>query len=365
MVPVWLGARVETLRLLGCGRAALVLGCLALLAFASGLSVVVGQEPTREYRFEGRANVDGAPAPKGTIVEIRVEGQTIAQSLVTDEQGTWAIQVDANVLKQGVCDATFFVGGKQAERQWNRCTVSIVLEVSKPPVTTPPVVDPKTPIQDPEGPKDPDDPKDPEDPDDPTDDPDDPNDDPDDPNDDPDDPNDDPDDPNDDPDDPNDDPDDPNDDPDDPNDDPDDPNDPNDDPDDPNDDPDDPNDPNDPDGPDGPPGDDPPGDEPTTDDTPNDDSPTGDTPADDPSTDDEADDSTTSTSDESGDDGDDGDDSTTDSSTQRPGAPPRTGSGGLIKDGGPSDRLVIASVVATTLVVVGIAAFALPRRRRS
>ncbi len=318
MVPVWLSTRVAALRLLGLGRAGLVFACLALLAFASGLSVVVGQEATREYRFEGRANVDGAPAPKGTVVEIRVNGEAVATSQVTDEQGTWAIVVDANVLKQGVCDATFYVGGKQAERQWNRCTVSIVLEVSKPPVTTPPIDDPKkpTPIEDPEDP--------------PVDDPDD-----------PDDPPSDNDDPPDDDDDP------------------------------PGDDDDPPGDDNDPPGDDDvPPGDDdvppgnddvPPSDDPPADDPPDDDSPTEDPPADDPSTDDEVDDSTTPPSDASDEDGDVG---TADSSTQRPGAPPRTGSGGLINDDAPSSRLGIAIIVAT-IVVVGIAVFALPRRRRS
>ncbi len=342
MVPVWLSTRVAALRLLGLGRAGLVFACLALLAFASGLSVVVGQEATREYRFEGRANVDGAPAPKGTVVEIRVNGEAVATSQVTDEQGTWAIVVDANVLKQGVCDATFYVGGKQAERQWNRCTVSIVLEVSKPPVTTPPIDDPKkpTPIEDPEDP--------------PVDDPDDPDDPPSD-NDDP--PGDDDDPPGDDNDLPGDDDDPPGDDDDPPGDDdvP------------PGDDDVPPGDDDVPPGDDDvPPGDDdvPPSDDPPADDPPDDDSPTDDPPADDPSTDDEVDDTTTPPSDASDDDGGDGDDSTADSSTQRPGAPPQTGSGGLIKDGEPSVRLGIAIIVAT-IVVVGIAVFPLPRRRRS
>ena len=311
MSPIRLRTRFGAFRLLGYVRvnvrAVLVVGLLALMAFAGESSVANGQEPTREYRFEGRANIDGAPAAKGTVVEIRVNDKAIATSSISDEQGSWVIQVNASLLEQGVCDAIFYVGGKRAERQWNRCTVSIVIEVSKPPITTPPnIPGEESPLVDP-----------PED-EPPTDDP--PKDDP--PKDDP--PGDDP--PTDDP--PKDDP--PRDDP--PTDDP------------PKDDP---------------PEDDPPKGDPPTDDPTKDDPPDRDPPKDDPPMDEPVDDSITPPTG-----GSDDDDDTEISATQQPGAPPRTGSGGLIESSNHQGTLRLA-IVAAAIALIGIAVAGLRRRRRS
>ncbi len=134
----------------------LMVGIAALLA----ASDVGAQEPVREYRFEGRAIIDGSPAPKGTSVEIRVGSTVIAASQVSTQDGNWSLRVNAELLEKGVCDATFFVDNRQAERQWNRCTVNIELEVTKPqPPTVPPVTTPPTeggdPPTDPPGDDDP------------------------------------------------------------------------------------------------------------------------------------------------------------------------------------------------------------------
>ncbi len=115
-------------------------GLCGLLA-PSGLSA---QEPVREYHFEGRAEVDGAPAPQGTLVQIQVADAVIASGRVSDEQGGWTLRVNAALLEQGVCDAIFYVGGERAQRQWNRCTVNIVLEVEHLDPPDEPTGDPPT-----------------------------------------------------------------------------------------------------------------------------------------------------------------------------------------------------------------------------
>ncbi len=115
-------------------------GLCGLLA-PSGLSA---QEPVREYHFEGRAEVDGAPAPQGTLVQIQVADAVIASGRVSDKQGGWTLRVNAALLEQGVCDAIFYVGGERAQRQWNRCTVNIVLEVEHLDPPDEPTGDPPT-----------------------------------------------------------------------------------------------------------------------------------------------------------------------------------------------------------------------------
>ncbi len=108
----------------------------ALIAFALSSLLALGgvqaEDPQREFRFEGRAVIDGEPAAKGTPVQIRVADAVIASSQVQDDEGRWSLNVNAELLAKGVCDATFYVGGRRAERQWNRCTVNIVLEVGNP-----------------------------------------------------------------------------------------------------------------------------------------------------------------------------------------------------------------------------------------
>ena len=108
----------------------------ALIAFALSSLLALGgvqaEDPQREFRFEGRAVIDTEPAAKGTLVQIRVGDAVIASSQVQDDEGRWSLNVSAELLAKGVCDAIFYVGGRRAERQWNRCTVNIVLEVGNP-----------------------------------------------------------------------------------------------------------------------------------------------------------------------------------------------------------------------------------------
>ncbi len=121
-----------------------VLLCWAVLCGLLAPSGLSAQEPVREYHFEGRAEVDGAPAPQGTLVQIQVADAVIASGRVSDEQGGWTLRVNAALLEQGVCDAIFYVGGERAQRQWNRCTVNIVLEVEHLDPPDEPTGDPTT-----------------------------------------------------------------------------------------------------------------------------------------------------------------------------------------------------------------------------
>ena len=330
-----------------------VVGLVVAVAYGLfGLRAANAQQPVREYQFEGLAIVDGEPAPKGTDVEIRVNGQSIAASQVNDEHGHWSLNVDAALLEKGVCDAIFFVGGRQADRQWNRCTVNIELEVKNPVVDPPdPPVDPPDPPVDP-----PDPPVDPPDP--PVDPPDPPVDPPDPPVDPPDPPVDPPTVPPTDPDekdDPPTDPDDENDPPTDPPDEEDPPTGPPDEDDPPGDD-DDENDP---------PGDDPPGDDPPGDDSPDGDPPDDDTPIDGP-------DSESPTEEPDDEDGAEGDDEESDgessdgasgSSTVRPQSPPGTGTGGLLAGSGLTAWQAAIAVAAVTGALSG-STLAMARRRR-
>ena len=320
-----------------------VVGLVVAVAYGLfGLRAANAQQPVREYQFEGLAIVDGEPAPKGTDVEIRVNGQSIAASQVNDEHGHWSLNVDAALLEKGVCDAIFFVGGRQADRQWNRCTVNIELEVKNPVVDPPdPPVDPPDPPVDP-----PDPPVDPPDP--PVDPPDPPVDPPVNP------PTDPPTDP-DEKDDPPTDPDDENDPPTDPPDEEDPPTGPPDEDDPPGDDDDD----NDP------PGDDPPGDDPPGDDSPDGDPPDDDTPIDGP-------DSESPTEEPDDEDGAEGDDEESDgessdgasgSSTVRPQSPPGTGTGGLLAGSGLTAWQAAIAVAAVTGALSG-STLAMARRRR-
>ena len=337
----WLRPRTQTLLT--------VVGLVVAVAYGLfGLRAANAQQPVREYQFEGLAIVDGEPAPKGTDVEIRVNGQPIAASQVNDEHGHWSLNVDAALLEKGVCDAIFFVGGRQADRQWNRCTVNIELEVKNPVVDPPdPPVDPPDPPVDP-----PDPPVDPPDP--PVDPPDPPVDPPDPPVDPPDPPVDPPTDP-DEKDDPPTDPDDENDPPTDPPDEEDPPTGPPDEDDPPGDDDDD----NDP------PGDDPPGDDPPGDDSPDGDPPDDDTPNDGP-------DSESPTEEPDDEDGAEGDDEESDgessdgasgSSTVRPQSPPGTGTGGLLAGSGLTAWQAAIAVAAVTGALSG-STLAMARRRR-
>ena len=332
----WLRPRTQTLLT--------VVGLVVAVAYGLlGLRAANAQQPVREYQFEGLAIVDGEPAPKGTDVEIRVNGQPIAASQVNDEHGHWSLNVNAALLEKGVCDAIFFVGGRQADRQWNRCTVNIELEVKNPVVDPPdpPVDPPDPPVDPPDPPVDPpvnpptDPPTDPDEKDDPPTDPDDEKDPPTDPPDEEDPPTGPPDE------------------------------------DDPPGDDDDDNDPpgDDPPG-DDPPGDDPPGDDPPGDDPPGDDSPDGDPPDDD--TPNDGPDSESPTEEPDDEDGAEGDDEESDgessdgasgSSTVRPQSPPGTGTGGLLAGSGLTAWQAAIAVAAVTGALSG-STLAMARRRR-
>ena len=101
---------------------------LAFLVLVFGAATVRSDDPEREFSFSGNAVIDGEPAPAGTLIEIEVEGKKIGSGYVSGSDGKWVIAVDATLLKDGICEADFYVNGTQASRQWNRCTVDIQLE---------------------------------------------------------------------------------------------------------------------------------------------------------------------------------------------------------------------------------------------
>ena len=150
------GANVSRRRM-GWRRSAPMVAALVVFALSSLLALgeVQAEDPRREFRFEGRAVIDGEPVAKGTPVQIRVAGAVIASSQVQDDEGHWSLDVNAELLAKGVCDAIFYVGGHRAERQWNRCTVNIVLEVGKPVAPLVPPGDDGDPPDDDDPPTDP------------------------------------------------------------------------------------------------------------------------------------------------------------------------------------------------------------------
>ena len=137
---------------------AVTTACLIVLFAAMS---VQADEPQREFSFTGRATINGEAAPLGTTIEIEVNGKIIGQGQVSGNDGKWIVQIDADLLQEGICEAVFYVNGQPADRQWNRCAVDIRLEVD------PEVADDPVNQDDPEKQDDPEDRDDSEDQDDP------------------------------------------------------------------------------------------------------------------------------------------------------------------------------------------------------
>ncbi len=111
-------------------RARLLLAMMAAcLVIAFGAASVEANQPQREFSFTGRATINGEAAPRGTTIEIEVNGKIIGEGEVSGEDGKWIVQIDAALIQEGVCEAVFYVNGQPADRQWNRCAVDIRLEV--------------------------------------------------------------------------------------------------------------------------------------------------------------------------------------------------------------------------------------------
>ena len=102
---------------------------IAFLILVLGAATVRSDEPKREFSFTGRAMINGEVAPENTLIEIEVNGKIIGEGLVTGDDGKWVIRIDATLIQDGVCEAVFYVNGRPADRQWNRCAVDIRLEV--------------------------------------------------------------------------------------------------------------------------------------------------------------------------------------------------------------------------------------------
>ena len=134
---------------------------IAFLILVLGAATVRSDEPKREFSFTGRAMINGEVAPENTLIEIEVNGKIIGQGLVTGDDGKWVIKIDATLIQDGVCEAVFYVNGRPADRQWNRCAVDIRLEIDPVEADDPSNPDSSDEISDTEGSDDPQDPDDP------------------------------------------------------------------------------------------------------------------------------------------------------------------------------------------------------------
>ena len=64
------------------------------------------------------------------------------------------IKIDAALIQDGLCDAVFYVGGRRADRQWNRCAVDIRLEIDPVAAESPSDLDNPDELSDPDEPND-------------------------------------------------------------------------------------------------------------------------------------------------------------------------------------------------------------------
>jgi hypothetical protein len=100
-------------------------------------STALADDPEFIYLLSGRATQGGEPVKQSTPIEARVGDTLICATTIADRDGNWTIQVNAGLLRSGICVAVFFIDGRQAGRQRTNCLVELQLEVgsgSTPPV---------------------------------------------------------------------------------------------------------------------------------------------------------------------------------------------------------------------------------------
>lgn len=134
-------------------RPGLALAAALLLALAS-FSVSLAQSPPNPpSRFVGSVTVDGAPAPAGTLVEVRIGASTCGVTTVFMASGEARYSVDSPALDPSTAPncgteasvVSFYVGGRLAAqtaqwRNWELNQVNLTVTAATPtavPTPTP------------------------------------------------------------------------------------------------------------------------------------------------------------------------------------------------------------------------------------
>ncbi|MYC02879.1 MAG: hypothetical protein F4X58_13270 [Chloroflexi bacterium] len=107
---------------------------LLLLALTALLFISVpvqADDPVFTLTFSGRAVSGGEPMPRGTLIEAQAGQDWIGRTTVADDEGNWTMEIDAKLLRDGICEAVFYVDGKRAGRQETKCAVDLLLEIER------------------------------------------------------------------------------------------------------------------------------------------------------------------------------------------------------------------------------------------
>ncbi len=119
-------------------------------------ATALADNPEFTYVLSGRATQGGEPLKQGTPIEARVGDAVIGATTIADHDGNWTMQVNAGLLRSGICEAVFYINGQQAGRQKTNCSVELQIEVgSESEPITPEDSPPDPPAKDPtDGPTD-------------------------------------------------------------------------------------------------------------------------------------------------------------------------------------------------------------------
>lgn len=137
-------------------RPGVALAVALLLALAS-FSVSLAQSPPNPpSRFVGSVTVDGAPAPAGTLIEVRIGASTCGVATVFMASGEARYAVDSPALDPSTAPncgteaskVSFYVGGRLANqtatwRNWELNQVNLTVTAATP--TAAPTPTPKVP----------------------------------------------------------------------------------------------------------------------------------------------------------------------------------------------------------------------------
>lgn len=138
-------------------RTGITLAVAVLLALAS-ISVSLAQSPPNPpSRFVGSVTIDGAPAPAGTVVEVRIGASTCGVTTVFMSGGQARYAVDSPALDPATAPncgtdgsiVSFYVGGRLAAqtapwRNWELNQVDLTV-VSATPTAVAPTPTPRVP----------------------------------------------------------------------------------------------------------------------------------------------------------------------------------------------------------------------------
>ncbi len=133
-------------------RPGIALAAALLLALASFSATLAQSPPNPPSRFVGSVTVDGAPAPAGTVVEVRIGASTCGVTTVFMSGGQARYAVDSPALDPSTAPncgteasvVSFYVGGRLAAqtapwRNWelNQVDLTVVSATPTPVAPTP------------------------------------------------------------------------------------------------------------------------------------------------------------------------------------------------------------------------------------